>query len=278
MTTKLISMCTLKHADVWKLTSSLLPRFVIADEYVVFVPEEEIEDFVKITSPNISIASQSTLGLAYKKKLYEKVAFANNGWRYGWYLQQFYKIEAMINSETSNVIIWDADCVPVSEIKTFDSVGNPMFMAAANEINSSYFLVIDKLLGLQRIQNMSFVIPGFPFIRKWMDQFVEDIQLNNPGKPWHSAIIEHIDFTEMSGFSETETLGTWMVNKYKDSWSSFSGSWERRGQKHFGYAKNYTPEKIIKIGRKKNLDIISFENWDTYGLRLILKRLKEKFG
>jgi hypothetical protein len=275
MTTRVISMCTLKHADVWKLTSALLPKFVIADEYVVFVPEEEIEEFKLITSPRIEIASQSMLDFSYKKVIRERLSNVNNDWRYGWYVQQFYKIEAMIQSTATRVVIWDSDCVPISNIKTFDLTGNPMFMDSANETNLSYFRVIEKTLGIRKIQDMSFVIPSFPFIRKWMDEFVRDIESCNPGKTWHSAIIDNIDFSEISGFSETETLGTWMANKHKGNWSIFSGAWERRGQKSFGYAKKFTPEEIIKIGRKRNLDIISFENWDTRGFRLLIKRFQE---
>lgn len=272
-----ISICSLNHKDVWRLTSSLLPQFVRADEYLVFVPGSEVEEFRKFTNPAISIRSQSELGKDYSQELFSRINIANNQNRFGWYLQQFFKIEALLTSSADYLVIWDSDCVPVGPIPVIDELGRPVFMSSAEEYNPPYFDSIKRLIGLDRTQNFSFVIPGFPIPKTWLREFEQLILEKHKGKKWSEAIIDTTDFALFSGFSETETLGTFVANRHPNEWSTFQGNWERRGQKRFGYARKFSPESILKIGQEAKLDIISFENWDTRGFRLILKRFKEKF-
>jgi hypothetical protein len=94
---------------------------------------------------------------------------------------------------------------------------------------------------------------------------------------WFDAIMQTTDFALKSGFSETETLGTFVTNLHAGEWSTFKGVWERRGQKRFGYARNFTTTKVVKAAQKAGLDIVSFENWDVRGIRLVLRRLLEKW-
>lgn len=260
-TTRVISICSLSHQNVWKLTSNLLPVHVSADEYLVYVPDEELEGFRSITNPAIEVLPQSSLGLQFSEKLLQAVNFADNAQRYGWYLQQFLKIEGLMQSPARRVVIWDADCVPVREIKLFDESGMPIYMKAS-ECHQEYFSMIERLLGLTRIQSHSFVIPGFPMQGDWVKRFINDIESYSGGMDWFDAIISCTDLTQKSGFSETETLGTWVANSYPGEYSLSDLAWERFGQSRFGPASKFTPTEIVALGKKKNLDIISFENWD----------------
>lgn len=276
MKTQVITICSLGHKDVWKLTSELLPRFVEADEYLVYVPESEMTEFRSVTNSKITVRSQNELGTDYASKLWARVVSENNSQRYGWYLQQFLKIEALLMSDADRLIIWDADCVPVQKIATFDSSGNPIFMVGAFEYNASYFEAISKLLEMQRVQEFSFVIPGFPIPKAWVLEFEKTVSDTNGGKEWYDAILDTTSFSLKSGFSETETLGTFIANRYPNEWSTFEGFWERRGQKRFGYARNFSAKRIIRVARRAGLDIVSFENWDIRGIRLVVRRLNEK--
>ena len=278
MKTQVITICSLSHRDVWKLTSNLLPEYVQADEYLVFVPATEVSQVIRFTNSRIQVRSQNDLGAAYRDELWKRVSAENNSARYGWYLQQFFKIEALLSSDADHLIIWDADCVPVKKIATFDSLGRPLFMVSANEYNPSYFDAIHKLLGLQRIQDFSFVIPGFPLTKSWIQEFEKYVSVHNDGKKWFDAILDTTDFSLKSGFSETETLGTFIANCYPGGWSTFKGTWERRGQKRFGYARNFSARRVVRVAGKASLDIVSFENWDVRGVRLVLRRLAEKWA
>jgi hypothetical protein len=209
--------------------------------------------------------------------LKSQIESVRNSQRYGWYLQQFYKIEALTRSNTDVSVIWDADCVPVKDIELIDSKQKLIYMNASEEVNPLYFLVIEKLLGMNRVQNQSFVVPGFPILKNWVYEFIQHIESYSNGLSWYDAIISCTDFSRKSGFSETETLGTWIANSYPNSWTTKKVAWERKGQSQFGYAKNFTVDRLLSLGEKENLEIISFENWDLRGLQLILKRLMNRF-
>ena len=265
-----ITICSLNHSNVWKLTSNLLPKFVEADNYYVYVPESEILEFSKITNPKIQILSQDLLGKEYFNSLKDKVSFFDNQNRFGWYLQQFYKIEALINSNHSNLVIWDADCVPVKKINLFDGLGAPIFMLASQEYHSVYFETITKLFTLPRIQKFSFVIPGFPILKSWVNEFISELEISLK-TTWHQAIIDNTPLGEPSGFSETETLGTWIANRHPEEWSTLQLNWERHGQSRFGYAGDFDVKTVVKLGKRHNLDVISFENWDSRRLMIRLK-------
>jgi hypothetical protein len=272
-----ISICSLSHEHVWKLTSQLLPRFIKANEFIVYVPEEELGRFLDFTDPAIKVLSQSSLGLGYDVNLKSKIESVHNSQRYGWYLQQFYKIEALTRSNADVSVIWDADCVPVKNIELIDLKQKLIYMNASEEANPLYFSVIEKLLGMNRVQNQSFVVPGFPILKSWVYEFIQHIESHSNGLSWYDAIISCTDFSYKSGFSETETLGTWIANSYPNSWATKNVAWERQGQSQFGYAKNFTVDRLISLGEKENLEIISFENWDLRGWRLKLKRIKNRF-
>ena len=267
-----VTICSLDHADVWKLTSNLLPKLVEADNYYVYVPESEITEFAQITNSKIQILSQELLGENYFHSLQARVAFFDNQKRFGWYLQQFFKIEALLNSDDTHLIIWDADCVPVKKMNLFDSSGKPIYMIASHENHPVYFETIKKLLNIFRIQQFSFVIPGFPILKSWVSEFIQEIE-DFHKQSWHQSIISCTPLGEASGFSETETLGTWVANRYPMAWTTFSLNWERHGQKRFGYARDFNENSVVGLGMRHNLDIISFENWDS---RSIVSRLKRQ--
>lgn len=269
-----ITICSLKHADVWKLTSRLLLENLPADNYFLYVPQNEIDEFLQITPAGFEVIAQETLGLDYREPLREAVQNSGNAGRFGWYLQQFYKIEALFSCEYELGIIWDADCVPLQPIPVLDSQNKIVYMNVSTEFNPPYFETIKRLLKIERVQSQCFVIPSFPFWSVWGQELIHDFEQTSPGMTWWEAIIDKTDLSLTSGFSETETLGTWVANKHSDSWTSIEGNWERRGQRRFGYARNFSVKKLKRITKRTGLDIVTFENWDVRGFKLFQKKLR----
>lgn len=269
-------MCSLSHKEVWKLTSKLLTSFVSADKYIVYVPETELQEFLTITPKNIEVRTQESLSNLYFREVEDAVIASNNQKRFGWYLQQFNKIQALIESESELTTIWDADCVPVKLIELITPDEIPIFMNASNELHQPYFEAIQRLLGMERVQNQSFVVPGFPMKKNWIKEFVEYVEDRNNRMSWFESIIASTDFSLISGFSETETLGTWIANRYPNDWQSRPKSWERFGQSQFGHAGKMSPKKLVRIANRYSLDIVSFENWDTLNTRKYLYRFRRR--
>lgn len=275
--THVVSMCHMEHLQVWRLTSELLPHFVKADRYTVYVPQEDTSIFAESTHPLVEVRSQKELDTGYAESLRRELSLSGNTARYGWYLQQFLKFEALKQSDARKRVIWDADCVPVRPITLFDDDGAPVYMRA-NEFHEEYFNLISRWIGMRRVQDQSFVIPGFPILGNWVSEFFDYVQQLQPGLAWHESLIENIDFGQGSGFSETETLGTYIANMHPKEWSSKEIHWERLGQTRFGNVSEMTRERLIEIGIENNLDIVSFENWDQPGLRSVMRKIRNAFS
>ena len=258
--THVITICSRRHEDVWRLTSELLPRYVKADQYKVYVPESEMSFFSSITPPVFQVNSQESLSQKYLEPLTQRLVESGNPERLGWYAQQFHKIEALRVSDGNFLVIWDADCVPVSEIQLFSSGGEPIYMGST-EHHEPYFAAIEKLTGLSSRHHSSFVIPGFPITAEMMASFISAIETNHQ-VPWYEAIMDSTDFSLASGFSETETLGTWVMSRSKESLITSEVTWERYGTHRFGYARHFTPQRLVALARAKGLQIVSFENWN----------------
>jgi hypothetical protein len=268
MTNTVVSICSKSHSDVWRLTSELLPINLTADTYIVYVPEKEVQFFESITNSKIQVMSQEQLGLEFGTELKRRLENSKNSDRFGWYLQQFYKIKAIQLASSEIVTIWDADCVPVAPIETKNDLGQLVYINSSKEFHTPYFENIRRLLEMDRVQEICFVIPGFPMKTEWVGELIMHIESLH-GKNWFDAIMQTTDFSLMSGFSETETLGTWVANRYPGQWISRNGTWERFGQSRFGYAKRQDVDHLLSLGKVHNLEIITFENWDVRGFRRI---------
>jgi hypothetical protein len=270
--TEVVSICSRQHMDVWKLTAPLMLKFLQADFFTVYVPSREVKLFRKISPPEFRVYSQDSLGVDYTDTLVSKIKDANNLNRLGWYAQQFWKIEALVNSSADRLVIWDADCVPVAPIELFDSKSLPIYMKAT-ENNPAYFQVIEKLIKSSKVCTSSFVIPGFPITKSDLTSLIENLEMTH-GMPWYEALLENIDFSLRSGFSETELLGTWVWKARGGALQQTEVKWERLGQSRFGYARSFTIEKILRIGTVNRLGIISFENWDFRGVKKVLRKIR----
>lgn len=262
MPTHVVSVCTLNHRDVWQQCSSLLGENVDASKYTVFVPSAELEEFRRITPGYIEVAPEESLDFGFFAPLKAAVEQADNTRRYGWYLQQFLKIQALLSSEAERIVLWDADCIPLKKIPLFSDEGLPIYMKAT-EYHRPYFEAIKRLTGLSRSQDFSFVSPGLPFLKSWATQFVSQLESTHANNTWFEAIISAVDFREESGFSEYETLGSWVASEYEGNFLTRSASWERHGQKLFGEVKDLSHADLLEISSRADLEVISFELWDT---------------
>ena len=67
-----------------------------------------------------------------------------------------------------------------------------------------------RLLGLAAISPRSFVGQCFPIASLHARAFAAEVERRH-GRPWYEAIMATTDLSEISGFSEYETLGTYLT-------------------------------------------------------------------
>lgn len=274
---EVISFCTREHLSVWGLTSRLVPRFIEADKYTVFVPEKDFVLFTSLPKNDFRVRPDSDLNLQFLPELVSRLAILGNSRRLGWYRQQFLKLSALEAATANGIVIWDADCVPSTRVQFFSEGGLPVFVRAS-ENRASYFDATRKLFGARRLTTWSFIAPGFPFPKSWANQFFEELSFLQTGLPWWRKILDSIDLGDGAGFSEYETLGTWAALRHPDKLLSQSIEWERFGQSRFGKASTISVDKFLKITDSVGLDVVSFEKWDVPTLGQRLKLLLESIA
>tara|TARA_B100000674_G_scaffold420742_1_gene372055 strand:+ start:593 stop:1447 length:855 start_codon:yes stop_codon:yes gene_type:complete len=283
MLENIFSVCTLKDIETWQAASPRITRYIKSLSYTLIVPKHECEAFKRCTPGEFKVVPEDEyIDPAFAQLLRARVAASRKGLgRYGWYLQQFIKLSALAKTSGDDTsLIWDADTIPLKEL-TFKKHGKVLFYKS-EEYHTQYFHVINTLLGLDRAGDFSFIAQCIPCKGNWFQEFITLIE-SNTSKNWEEGILDHINFGDSSGFSEYETLGTFIQSKYPEQISILNNRWCRRGNGLIGSVHNLG---LFENALNKRYDFICFEGWDeaysrfslVHKTRKLIQRLKETRG
>lgn len=135
--------------------------------------------------------------------------------RSGWLFQQLIKLHADRISSSAHALLLDADTVLLGP-QVFEKDGR-MVLLVGDEYHAPYFQAYRKLLKRNPVKDFSFVTHQMivdcgklPALRKEMEQ-------KGDGRPWWQLIVDAYDRTQISGFSEYETLGNWMAERFPEA-------------------------------------------------------------
>lgn len=264
-----ISVCTIKDIETFSVSSHHIVKNIDAENYRVVVPDGYVEYFKSKISPRFEVVNEQ---IYHEIRSYLESKVPKRYDRFGWYFQQLIKIAELNIGDVSAInLVWDADTVPLKNL-IFEDNGSVLYFCGS-ENHQPYFDFITKILDLEKQTPYSFIAQSFPARACWVKEFCETLE-KKFDKPWFSVIIDNIDFSEASGFSEYETLGTFIHARYPRKISFRpQRKWLRMGNNLIGgidKLEYYLPKLL------KKYDFISFENWDRKELtiRSILKRLK----
>ena len=270
MINKTISVCEQSNIETWAVAGPSILKYINSNEYEVVVPDNQIEIFRAVTPNKISVVPESVYigerNLTWVQSLipptYER--------RAGWYLQQFIKIEACRASKSDEmVLIWDAETVPLKSLEFEDSDGRLLYYRGNHKpiIHEPYFDLILKLLGLNRLREVSFISQSFPTRVAWVKAMCSEIEVKYQVESWIDAVLANVDHTAgLSGFSEYETLGTYISHHYADEYKFSDCNYFRNGTQLIG-----SPDLLMSNKQWSNLksciDYIAFENYQTEKIR-----------
>jgi hypothetical protein len=133
--------------------------------------------------------------------------------RSGWIKQQFLKLKADAACETERYLVLDSDTAfarPVTMLRDGRDV-----LVCSLEYHRPYRRTMDKLFAVNRHYPLSFVSHLMLFNRGILAALRSEIE-RRAGKPWEQAIVEALDPTENSSFSEYETYGNFAVDRFGD--------------------------------------------------------------
>ena len=266
---EVICVCSWSDASTWEKGAPYILRNIAAERYKLLVPDGEVTDFRRISPDVFEVIPESRYVATIAKCLDECIP-AGRTRRKGWYLQQFIKMAAVLAAgRDETVLIWDADTVPLKPLDFVDPAGRIRYYKGV-EHHLPYFSLIEKLLGLDKTINFSFIAQCFALRGRWLAELCDEIE-RKYGVPWYEAIISQIDFSQDSGFSEYETMGTYIARRHPDEISFYGGPWWRYGNRLVGDIDLLTERKARSLLR--SYDFISFEKWERRPRSLWLRKL-----
>jgi FkbM family methyltransferase len=104
----------------------------------------------------------------------------------------------------------------------------------------------------------SFIAQCIPAKGYWMHDLINYLEKTNASSNWIVKIIDSIDFSEYSGFSEYELLGNFFISKYPDEFKPQKGLWMRSG-KLIPRLHDMTINPIFVSLLKPFVDFVAFE-------------------
>jgi hypothetical protein len=111
-----ISVCAGPDLEVWKWSSALISRRLIAETFLVIGPPADLSE-LKLASAGEWQAEEETNYVRGLPGLDLEALRLLAGDRYGWYVQQFAKMGAMfIEKDYDEYLIWDSDTLPTRHL------------------------------------------------------------------------------------------------------------------------------------------------------------------
>ncbi|PWC56246.1 hypothetical protein TSH7_28545 [Azospirillum sp. TSH7] len=226
-----VCVATIKDIRVWIHASYAIPRHIKAERYVVVTPERYTHIFKAVSNPRFEVIAESVVAPDIDLEYVAKRMPEGNRSRAGWYYQQILKISSLLQLPSAPddvLLIWDADTIPLCDLNFIQD--DNLIYFKGREHHLPYFQAIRKLTGLEKRVSFSFIAQCFPIFREWLDEFVAVVE-NRHGKRWYDAILSATDLSEVSGFSEYETMGTFLANTRPERIYVNHMAWERFGNR-----------------------------------------------
>jgi hypothetical protein len=245
-----------------------------ASNYSIFVPNCELPLFKASLPGEVDVlAEESLLGDWTTKRIAGALPAPVDG-RAGWYLQQFLKIEAVRQLPAlSEALIWDGDTVPLRPMNFKDSSGRVGFYVG-REHHEPYFDTTRSLLRLGRAIPHSFVAQCMYVRVHWICALLAAIE-DRSSSGWIEAILRSISGKFPSEFSEYETIGTFVANRWQSEMYLNHRPWFRWGMSHFGGVDRITAAGLRRLGR--SYDYVALESWDKGFPALVRSRKTRLF-
>lgn len=230
-----------RDLDVLKHTIIALKRYSknnIANIFIVSPYSISIKDFAT-KNGCIYIHEDSVTDILKKDILYNVDGQDRSGWLY----QQILKLNWNKISKNNYCLVFDADTILVRPQTFVD--GKKIIFNCSDEYHSVYFKTIKKLLGFKPKYPLSFVSHYMLFERDSTLGMKKHIELIT-GIGWEKSIIQNTDIKEMSGFSEYETYGNYMLKYHKKNVDL--NYWYNQS---FSKLKSNSIESVIEDSRNK---------------------------
>ena len=133
--------------------------------------------------------------------------------RAGWLFQQFIKMGCAYSlaNLSDYYLVVDSDVVFLKPTRFLEN--NQTLLAKTDEFHQPYFDCYERLLAEPADRNCSWVAHHMLISKSIMLELLRNIE-QRFGEKWYDAILDNIDYTQRSSFSEYEMYGHYLQNHH----------------------------------------------------------------
>jgi hypothetical protein len=239
---------------------------------VVAVPSSDRKAVQAGLGRRVEVIDENSLLAGFDRQSFQKRPIPYFPRSFGWYLQQFLKVEYCRQSEVRHCLVWDADTVPLAPLKFLDAKGRICLTAAA-EFHKPYFHTIERLFGVPAPSKISFISQHMFVECSAMRSMCRFIEERHGVGHWTDALgrilEEHPDRANL--FSEYETYANYMLLFEQDKVVTRELPWARyESRRTWGIPRRQTLE-----ASKAGLSFAAYESKDSVWSRAMLKSLEK---
>lgn len=142
----------------------------------------------------------------------ENIHYIVNGEdRSGWLFQQLIKLSVDEFTYNEHILVMDSDTLLNRPVKYIHN--GKMILNTSDEHHEPYYETYKKIMGEIAISPRSFVSHGMLFSKDLLQEMKQYIT-NKNHKNWIFAILDSTDYSNISGFSEYETYGNYILRHH----------------------------------------------------------------
>lgn len=266
---QVVTACRARDLPVLELAAARLPKFIPFAGLIVLVPEADWSLVRSRLGKSATVIPENDFIPGVK--LSDLFEFNLPGFPAGagWYYQQFLKLQfAFVEPADDYYLIWDADTIPLRPMQFFDPAGR-MLLTRATEFHAPYFATYRRLFGADPLRECSFIAQHMIIQKSVVREMLEVIErrVSGPGN-WVLKIMRVLEPVHPNLFSEYETYGHYIKNRYPDRVALVERAWLRVVPKFWG---RRLPSEAGLNRLSQHYEYVSFERgfakWRALKLR-----------
>lgn len=238
---------------------------------VVAVPSSDRKTVQAGLGSRVEVIDENSLLAGFDRQSFQKRPIPYFPRSFGWYLQQFLKIEYCRQSEAKHCLVWDADTVPLVPLSFLNADGRS-YLTQAEEFHKPYFHTIKELFGVVAPSKVSFISQHMFVDCSSMRAMCRLIEEHHKVDHWTNAVGKilgrHPNHANL--FSEYETYANYMLLFEPDKVVTRDLRWARcENRRTWGVSSQQLAE-----ARSKDLSFVAYESKDAAWSRVMLKALE----
>ena len=179
--------------------------------FIVSKDNPDIKTFC--TRYNLNFIEESSI-LGYSP---DKIKYTCNGEdRSGWLYQQLIKLKGDAISDLDFFLVLDSDTIFVKPVIFIDT--DKRILDFSDEYHVPYYEVYSRLLKTKHLSRVSYVTHYMLFERKKLQELRREIEICNGNQKWDDVILQNVNYSQCSGFSEYETYANFVLSKYPEEY------------------------------------------------------------